>query len=500
MAGKGGPGEHAGAHSGGRVPEEAQACEATARQACDATAAQACDAAAEARRATAAQWCEAAGPVPGTASDEPGRPGIHPSPAAASARHVVLAVGAAGDSAQAWFPAGADVEVVACENADQARVWLCGSRSWSAVLLGSGHRDDPDLVAAARRRGVAVLVPPPPGTVPDGEGCVPWMAALRSSATPITPGGDVGRCGAALAAVTPPARPVAPAAQGPSPGPAAPTFGRGGPGRGGLVAVCGPGGTGASTVAAALAGGLASLAGPLGDERVVLADLALRAGQTVLHGLAQGTAGLESLVHAHSRGGLTPRETRAFTSAPSGRPYRLLAGLLCPSHWTAVRPLAFDAALEALRDAFLLVVADVTGDLEGEADTGSADIEDRNHMARRTVADAEAVVVVGQEGPTGRHALRLVQRAMQSHVGDGWRIVPVVNRSSGDPPAGWEQAAIRLGPLGTIPDADLSAWGRPVTHAVTAILARRPRPAPGSLTGLAPVEPGSIGHWQGSAG
>ena len=78
--------------------------------------------------------------------------------------------------------------------------------------------------------------------------------------------------------------------------------------RGALVAVCGPGGTGASTVAMAVAAGLARRC-----SGIVLADLALRAGQAVLHQVAATEAGLEALVHAHRVGRPTPEEVHVQT-------------------------------------------------------------------------------------------------------------------------------------------------------------------------------------------
>jgi hypothetical protein len=36
-----------------------------------------------------------------------------------------------------------------------------------------------------------------------------------------------------------------------------------------------------------------------------------------------------------------------------------------------------------MRSAFSVVVADVCGDTEGEADSGSIEVEERNHMAER---------------------------------------------------------------------------------------------------------------------
>jgi hypothetical protein len=67
------------------------------------------------------------------------------------------------------------------------------------------------------------------------------------------------------------------------------------------------------------------------------------------------------------------------------RGYRLLIGLRRPSDWVSLRSQAFEAGLEGLRSTARVVVADVDPDVEGEAATGSFDVEDRNLMARATL-------------------------------------------------------------------------------------------------------------------
>jgi hypothetical protein len=236
------------------------------------------------------------------------------------------------------------------------------------------------------------------------------------------------------------------------------------PGR--LVAVCGPGGTGASTVAMALASGL---------PRAVLADFALRADQLVLHGLAPET-----------RWGL--REFLAFPRFPDlrilpGCGYRLLPGLRRPSHWTLVRPGPFDRALGVLRTVD--VVADITGDFEGEAETGSIDVEERNHMARRTASLADLVVIVAGPGEKGRHALdRLVTDLLALGV-DPSRIVPIINRSKAGelhlPDVAGDDVASALAP---------AVWAY-----IGPLLDRSPARPPLLPAEPVPVSPGSLGSW-----
>jgi MinD-like ATPase involved in chromosome partitioning or flagellar assembly len=354
------------------------------------------------------------------------------------------------------------VEMVRCQDVDEAMAWLLGSRLWSAVVADPRHRA---LVEVAARRGVAVA----PLPVSDLPG---W---LRDRAGAVRAAGDLGRCGPALSALW----------RGPAAAPAAsapPPCGRA------LVTVCGPGGTGASTVAMAVAAGLAGRGGP----GVLLADLALRAGQAVLHQVPATSIGLEEFVHTHRSRRLTRSEVRAHTVAIDGAAYRLMVGLHRPSHWTAIRPAVFDAALESLRDTFSVVVADVTGDLEGEAETGSDDVEERNHMARRTVASSDIVVVVGAAGRTSQMALDATFEAVVDHIGDASRVVKVLNRIWPDDPADPDMIAVSSMPA----SADLVEWGGRLTDAIVGLLSegRLRHPPPGPTL----VAPRSIGHWSGA--
>jgi hypothetical protein len=139
-----------------------------------------------------------------------------------------------------------------------------------------------------------------------------------------------------------------------------------------MYTVCGGGGTGASTVAMALAQGLGMDA--RNGRRVVLADLARHADQAMLHDAFELGPGVQELVEAHRLGAPDPHEVRRMTFDVPRRRYHLLVGLRQPHAWSALRPRSVDAALEGLRRAFQVVVADVTGDFESEAEGGSADV------------------------------------------------------------------------------------------------------------------------------
>lgn len=194
-----------------------------------------------------------------------------------------------------------------------------------------------------------------------------------------------------------------------------------------VVAVTGAGGTGRSVVAMALAQGMA--ADPAHTDTAVLADLALHADQAMLHDARDVIPGLLELVEAHRSGSPAPEDVRGLTFDIVERRYRLLLGLRRHRDWTALRPRALRSALEGLRASFTLVVADVDDDLEGEASTGSADVEDRNLLARTTIGAADVVVVVGTPGAKGAHSLLRVVRDCVTAGVSADRIVPVVNRA-----------------------------------------------------------------------
>jgi CO dehydrogenase nickel-insertion accessory protein CooC1 len=209
--------------------------------------------------------------------------------------------------------------------------------------------------------------------------------------------------------------------------------------RGRAVAVTGSGGVGRSTLAMALSAGLA--ADPRDRGLVVLADLALRAQQALLHDAGDVVPGLLELVEGHRGAAPDLDEVRAhcFTVREAG--YDLLLGLRRHRDWTALRSRALAVALDNLRRAYRVVVSDVDPDVEGEAQCGSVDVEDRNLLARTTLLDADLVVVVGQPGLAGFDAqLRVVRDIAELGV-PGSRIVPVVNRAPRNPRARAEAAA-----------------------------------------------------------
>jgi hypothetical protein len=286
-----------------------------------------------------------------------------------------------------------------------------------------------------------------------------------------------------------------------------------------LVSVCGPGGTGTSTVAIALAQGMA--ADPRYGRRVVLADLALGADQAMLHDAADLGPGTQELVEAHRLGRPEPDEVWRVTFDVPRRGYRLLLGLRQPEAWSALRPRAIDATIVGLRRVFQVVVADVAGDVEGEAEGGSVDVEERNHLARSAVLHSSVVVVVGAAGMKGVHSLAGLIRALTRIGVSSGRIVPVVNRSPRNPRARAELARALAALLSTsgagmalaapihVPERKVEDLLRdggplpaaivdPLVDAVRVVAERQADSAPARAAGSL-ITPGSLGTWPEAA-
>jgi hypothetical protein len=163
-------------------------------------------------------------------------------------------------------------------------------------------------------------------------------------------------------------------------------------------------------------------------------------------------------------------------------------------------------------------VADVDADIEGEDETGSLDIADRNHIARSTLQEADLVLVVGAASLKGMHSLARTLHELRSGGIASDRLVPVVNRIGRSPRqrAEFARALAELDglvdcPLGAplfLPDrrhlddgllhaAPLPhALVQPVTRAVLSLLDRTIRtPSVTALPEPVAVVPGSLGTW-----
>lgn len=282
-----------------------------------------------------------------------------------------------------------------------------------------------------------------------------------------------------------------------------------------LVAVTGPGGTGASTAAIALAQGLAD------RRQVLLADLCRVADQAMLHDSGVVVPAIQELVEAHRTGRPTAADVRRQTFGIAERGYRLLLGLRHPSQWVALRPRALEATIETLQRCFDLVVADVDPELEGAAETGSVDVEERHSATRAAMSRATAVVVVGAAGMKGTHALGRTIRDVLDFGVPARRVVPVVTLARRSPRARAELAstlqAVLEFTLGGSTPALASPVFLPKRRVGTALRdgVALPRPLPSVMAGAVrhmldehsrrhiwaapvPVEPGSLGVTESS--
>jgi hypothetical protein len=426
------------------------------------------------------------------------------SSAAGTERYVLLGL---APPRSGWFreisqwttSASLAAEFIKCVSAEEVRARLGSGRVHSALIVDlSSPAFDRDLVATASAAFTPVIAV-------DDARRAGWSAADLGVAAVLDADFSLGELVEVLAGHT---RPIGrgdglPPRLAEEP---APMW------RGQLMAVCGPGGTGASTLAAALAQGLA--ADPRFGRRVLLADLALRAEQAMLHDAPDLGPGLQEVVEAHRLGRPTPDDLRQSTFDIPRRGYQLLLGLRRSAAWSALRPRAVEATVDGLRRAWQVVVADISGDFEGEEDSGSADIEERNALARTATAHAEVIVVVGRAGLKGVYSLTTLIEAVIGHGVDPARVLPVINLAPRSPRAHAEVAGALAALLG--PDAGVAnpvfvperrveeafrdglalpaAVCDPLVGGVQAILRRVADASPANPQAVA-ITPGSLGSW-----
>lgn len=309
-------------------------------------------------------------------------------------------------------------ECVMCLSAEEAAIRLAGARRFSALLIDGGVIGiDRDLIAVAQDHGVPVLV------VDDRRSGRDWMQLGVSAVLchDDAVGEEISRSELleVLEQLTHPVSALA------DEEPDAEVRAIGGSlTRGRIVAVTGPRGQGTSVAAMAIARGLSQE-----SDQVLLADLALDANQALLHDAGDVIPGVSELVDAYRHRSPNLSELAEFTVGVPGARYRLLMGLRRHRDWTAVRPRSFAAAFDALTAAHHVVVADIEPDLEGEAESGSIDVEERNLFARHTASQADLVVVVATANLTGLHGLARTVDVLLEHGVAPSRLQPVLNRA-----------------------------------------------------------------------
>ena len=406
-----------------------------------------------------------------------------------------------------WAMSGAlPIDFAKCVSADEVRARLRSGRTQSAVLVDANALGvDRDLFAVVHEFGAAVIVV--------GSDERNWtdiganaqlhevfsrhdlLDRLTATCSPLGPNVDIG--------------PVATTEPG-----QARSGGR-------LVAVMGRGGAGTSTLAAALAQTVAdpsagaTTQASTSQPATLLADLARRADQAMLHDATDVVPGVQELVEGHRQTRMNATQIRATTFRIQARGYDLLLGRRRAGDWITLRPRALEAALDGLVDTYGFVVADIDADLEGEDESGSVDIEERNVCARAVVERADAVVIVSDPSLSGIHRLvTMIDECIRFGV-DEARLVPVINHAP-------RSARIRAdlnASIAALADADLggdvastvfigsrrhvddahrngtrlpAAFGRDLAAAVNAAVARAPRLVDAS-TELVPVAVGSLG-------
>lgn len=300
------------------------------------------------------------------------------------------------------------VDFARCLSAEQVRNRLASGRRWSALMAGGDVQGvDRDLIAAAARAGVAVII------VDDRQG--PDWYALGASAV-VEPQVDPERFSEVIAEH---AEPLPPSTS--HTGASVVTSRAVDHPLGALVAVTGPGGTGASVSAMALAQGLAER-----QESVVLVDGCRGADQAMLHDIERLVPGLQEIAEAHRHGTPAPAVVRDLQGEVSGRGYRLVPGLRRARHWVMVRPDTIAATLDSIRRSAVWTVVDVDPEVEGEIETGSADIEERHAVSRVALSKADLILVVVAASTKGVHGgIRLIDELVAFGI-DPARLLPVV--------------------------------------------------------------------------
>ncbi len=332
-------------------------------------------------------------------------------------RFVVLGLGHARAS---WFPEVArwsttghlPLDFVKCVSIEDLRARAGSGRRFSAALVdGRLSAVDRDLIGGLRDAAIPTLV------VESSSDRLDWIAlgAAACLVPPLTR--EVLQH--ALEQHASPVTELANEFRDETPRPDPQAHGR-------LVAVTGSPGSGRSTIAAAVAQHLADR-DPHRD--VALLDLARRAHQALLHDAGDLVPGIQELVEACRNTSLSAHDLRPFTYAIDHRGYSLVVGLRRPRDWVTIRARAFGMALESSRRGFDLVVADVDDDMEGEAQTGSFDIEDRNLMTRAALSQADVVLVVALPTLTGLRDLADALQTLEEFGVPGPRTVVVLNRA-----------------------------------------------------------------------
>lgn len=194
-----------------------------------------------------------------------------------------------------------------------------------------------------------------------------------------------------------------------------------------VITFTGAGGMGTSTLAMAAAQGLAA---KYNDRTpILLADMALRSNQAMLHDTRDVVPGLLEFIDAHRLGVPNREDTPASIHAFPERGYDLLLGLRNERDWVSISSRSLSAGWSTLLERYNTVICDITGEFDGAEETGSEDIEDRNRLARMAARQSDLVVVTGVPGAWGiHHQVRTILALSELGVPCS-RMLPVINHA-----------------------------------------------------------------------
>ena len=174
-----------------------------------------------------------------------------------------------------------------------------------------------------------------------------------------------------------------------------------------MVAVTGPGGTGASTVARLLAAALAD--DPRMYSSVLLIDACLEADQAHMHGITDPQVDLQAVARAHRNGDPVDSELRALTFVPAGHRHRLLPGIRQRRDWPTIGGPSLEAALGNLRDHHLATIVDVDPYVDLAPTHQPVGPTTPGEPARIVFGMADLVLVVGRAGSDSSRSLARVR-------------------------------------------------------------------------------------------
>jgi hypothetical protein len=319
-----------------------------------------------------------------------------------------------------WANAGAiPAEFVKCVGPEDLLARVRSGRSFSAVLIDGGLPGiDRDLLSQAGSTGALVVV------VRDPRITVDWEQAGADAVLDANFGpGKLLDLLAGTARLIPRTNTEDPSLY---------TESGDSPIRGHVITIVGGGGVGTSTVAMAVAQA-AGADGYYGN--IVLADFCLRAELAMLHDTQVVTPGVQELVDAHRTSTLDADQLRQLCFAINGRNYDLLLGLRRRRFWTAIRPTAAATAFKNLSTCYGVVVVDADAEFDGESETGSMDMEERNVLARTAAQGADTVLAVGHASLKGLHTLTRVIGDLRDFGVTDATIQPIINQAPNSPKA-----------------------------------------------------------------